>query len=68
MRTIAFFVIALLISGQLFSQSGFNGLDMNMGNIFRLSDAKNVLSEGEHLFRKVNDFNFDERKMNEIAR
>ena len=23
-----------------FSQSGFNGLEMNMGNLYRLSDAK----------------------------
>ncbi len=24
----------------LFSQKSFNGLDMNMGNLYRLSDAK----------------------------
>lgn len=38
-----FFLISLIItvfSIPVFSQKGFNGLDMNMGNLYRLSDAK----------------------------
>ncbi len=38
-----FFFISLIItvfSIPVFSQKGFNGLDMNMGNLYRLSDAK----------------------------
>ena len=34
------FVWFLLISASTFSQSNFNGLDMNLGNLYRLSDAK----------------------------
>ncbi|MGC9354289.1 MAG: hypothetical protein ACP5D9_10650, partial [Mariniphaga sp.] len=30
----------LLISTLLFAQSDFNGLNMNMGNLFRMSDAE----------------------------
>ncbi len=30
----------LLMPSVVFSQSRFNGLDMNMGNLYRLSDAK----------------------------
>ncbi len=36
------FILAIfcLVSMQLFSQSGFNGLDVNMSNLYRMSDAK----------------------------
>lgn len=36
-----FFLLALTVSFQAFGQSGkFDGLNMNMGNLYRLSDAK----------------------------
>jgi hypothetical protein len=34
------FILFALITMQAFSQSGFNGLDMSLGNLYRLSDAK----------------------------
>lgn len=40
MKKSAIFIMALLVASQVYSQSGFNGLDMHMGNLFRLSDAK----------------------------
>jgi hypothetical protein len=40
MKRIIFLLAIFLMAGQVFSQSGFNGLDMNMGNLYRLSDAK----------------------------
>lgn len=39
-RSIIFFVICLLTVFHVSSQPVFNGLDMNMGNLYRLSDAK----------------------------
>jgi hypothetical protein len=35
-----FLLIVCLFTSELFSQQGFNGLEMNMGNLFRLSNAK----------------------------
>ncbi len=40
MKTIVLFFIAGIFFVSSFAQSAFNGLDMNMGNLFRLSDAK----------------------------
>ena len=40
MKKIGFLLIVLLIVTNVFAQSGFNGLDVNMGNIYRLSNAK----------------------------
>ena len=40
MKRILIFVVACLLSLAGFPQAGFNGLDMNMGNLYRLSDAK----------------------------
>jgi len=39
-RKIIFPILLVLLSMQGFSQSKFNGLDMNMGNLYRTSDAK----------------------------
>jgi hypothetical protein len=40
MKKIGFFMMVLLIGVAAFAQSGFNGLDVNMGNLYRLSNAK----------------------------
>ncbi len=40
MKKASLFLMAVLMSVHVFSQSGFNGLDMNMGNLFLLSNAK----------------------------
>ena len=40
MKRIIFLFVACLMTSQVFSQTGFNGLDMNMGNLYRMSDAK----------------------------
>jgi len=40
MKKIIFLFAICLMAGQAISQSGFNGLEMNMGNLHRLSDAK----------------------------
>jgi len=40
MKRIIFLFMACLLACQVFSQSKFNGLDMNMGNLYRLSDAQ----------------------------
>jgi hypothetical protein len=40
MRKTGFVLTALFFSLQVFTQTGFNGLDMNMGNLYRLSDAR----------------------------
>lgn len=40
MKKTLILLVTFLISHQIFSQSDFNGLNMNMGNIFRMSDAK----------------------------
>ncbi len=40
MKKIFVLVLVCLISAAVYSQTGFNGLDMNMGNLYRLSDAK----------------------------
>jgi hypothetical protein len=40
MKTIVLFLIACILTFYAWSQSQFNGLDMNMGNLYRLSDAK----------------------------
>jgi len=40
MKRIIFLFAISFMAGQLFSQSKFNGLEMNMGNLHRLSDAK----------------------------
>jgi len=39
-KTVLIFILCLIVPLKLISQSRFNGLDMNMGNLFRLSDAK----------------------------
>ena len=40
MKKTLLFLITILIPGYIYSQSNFNGLEMNMGNLYRLSDAK----------------------------
>ena len=40
MKRTGLVLIAIVISFQCYSQSNFNGLDMSLGNLFRLSDAK----------------------------
>ncbi|MDX9883896.1 MAG: DUF2961 domain-containing protein [Prolixibacteraceae bacterium] len=40
MRRIRFLLIACLFAFGSYAQSGFNGLDMNMGNLYRLSNAE----------------------------
>lgn len=42
MKTIYFYCLCMGLGGSVtvFAQGKFNGLDMNMGNIYRLSDAK----------------------------
>jgi hypothetical protein len=40
MKKIIFLFMAFFMASQVYPQSGFNGLDMNMGNLYRLSDAK----------------------------
>jgi hypothetical protein len=40
MKRILIFVVACLLSLAGFPQAGFNGLDMNMGNLYRLSNAQ----------------------------
>jgi hypothetical protein len=41
MKRIIFLFVAFLMTSQgVFSQTGFSGLDMNMGNLYRMSDAK----------------------------
>ncbi|MEI6142855.1 MAG: hypothetical protein WCP85_26500, partial [Mariniphaga sp.] len=40
MKKIGFFMMFLLIGAAAFAQPGFNGLDVNMGNLYRLSNAK----------------------------
>ncbi|EFK96124.1 conserved hypothetical protein, secreted [sediment metagenome] len=40
MKKIICFVLVCLLAVKAFPQQGFNGLDMNMGNLFRLSNAQ----------------------------
>jgi len=40
MKKIGFFMMVLMISVAAVAQPGFNGLDVNMGNLYRLSNAK----------------------------
>jgi hypothetical protein len=40
MKRIALFVLTILLGNTVYPQSGFNGLDMNMGNLSRMSNAK----------------------------
>jgi hypothetical protein len=40
MKKIGFFMMVLMISVVTMAQPGFNGLDVNMGNLYRLSNAK----------------------------
>lgn len=40
MKKIGFLVLILFMVFDAISQSGFNGLDMNMGNLYRLSNAE----------------------------
>ncbi|MGV8093186.1 MAG: glycoside hydrolase family 172 protein [Mangrovibacterium sp.] len=40
MKKILIFIVACLLSLAGYPQAGFNGLDMNMGNLYRLSNAK----------------------------
>ncbi|MDB5229411.1 MAG: hypothetical protein JWN76_216 [Chitinophagaceae bacterium] len=35
-----FFITLLFTSATAFSQGNFNGIEVNMGNMFRVSDAK----------------------------
>ncbi|HOM41634.1 MAG TPA: hypothetical protein PK064_12055, partial [Bacteroidales bacterium] len=39
-KTALLLLLIFIVPFQLISQTRFNGLDMNMGNLFRLSDAK----------------------------
>jgi hypothetical protein len=39
-KTLISYIIFILMPALAFSQAKFNGLDMNMGNLFRLSDAR----------------------------
>lgn len=40
MKKILIYVVACLLSQAGYPQAGFNGLDMNMGNLYRLSNAQ----------------------------
>lgn len=40
MTRIIFFAVILILSMGAYSQNDFNGLNMNMGNLFRMSDAE----------------------------
>jgi hypothetical protein len=40
MKKLEFLVVVFLIGVNSYAQSGFNGLDLNMGNLYRLSNAK----------------------------
>jgi hypothetical protein len=40
MKKLIIFVTVFFTAAQIYSQPGFNGLDMNMGNLYRLSDAE----------------------------
>ena len=40
-RFISYIILSILILGQAKAQSSFNGLDMNLGNLSRLSNAQN---------------------------
>jgi hypothetical protein len=40
MKKIVLIISLVVLFGEIFAQSTFNGLDMNMGNLFRLSNAK----------------------------
>ncbi|KJF45106.1 glycoside hydrolase family 172 protein [Draconibacterium sediminis] len=40
MKRIVILFMACFLAGQVFSQTTFNGLEMNMGNLYRLSDAQ----------------------------
>ena len=40
-RTLIYFEVSFLTILDSCSQSAFNGLEMNMGNLYRLSNAKN---------------------------
>ena len=40
MNCLIYIVLLCLLPLFAFSQTKFNGLDMNMGNLYRLSDAK----------------------------
>jgi len=40
MKKLSFLFLICLFSFEVFAQSAFNGLDMNMGNLYRLSDAE----------------------------
>jgi len=39
-RTLIYLIICLLTTGGVSAQSAFNGLEMNMGNLYRMSNAK----------------------------
>ncbi len=40
MKKLSFVFLICIVTVEVFAQSGFNGLDMNMGNLYRLSDAE----------------------------
>lgn len=40
MKKLLLLVLTICVSAAIYAQQPFNGLDMNMGNLFRLSDAK----------------------------
>ncbi|TWF41379.1 DUF2961 family protein [Chitinophaga polysaccharea] len=40
MKKLLLLVLTVCVSAAIYAQQPFNGLDMNMGNLFRLSDAK----------------------------
>ncbi|MGD9931723.1 MAG: hypothetical protein AB7U05_17015 [Mangrovibacterium sp.] len=40
MKKLSLLLLICFMAFEVFAQSGFNGLDMNMGNLYRLSDAE----------------------------
>ncbi len=40
MKKLIFLIMVCLTAGEVFSQAGFNGLEMELGNLYRLSNAK----------------------------
>jgi hypothetical protein len=66
MKRIVLVFIVSLVAGQLYAQSGFNGLDMNMGNLYRLSDAKTHSISPENFTGEKAEWRFRIRMRSEI--
>ncbi|NLR58639.1 DUF2961 domain-containing protein [Chitinophaga polysaccharea] len=49
MKKLLLLVLTTCVSAAIYAQQPFNGLDMNMGNLFRLSDAKTRSISPENL-------------------